>query len=59
MTRRSPPTRSSPRRDAALLPDGQPRALGVLFPAVWLRDDVAVEVCEAGTEPRCVRLDVR
>ncbi|MCA9525712.1 MAG: hypothetical protein KC549_05365 [Myxococcales bacterium] len=46
-------------RDAALLPDGQPRAVGVLFPAAALRDQVAVEVCEAGAEPRCVRLDVR
>ena len=45
--------------DPALPADGQPRSIGVLFPADRLAEALEAEVCEEGAEPRCVRLAVR
>jgi len=47
------------RSDAALPPDGEPRSIGVIFPADRLGASLVAEVCEEAAEPRCVRLDLR
>ena len=47
--------------DRVVPPDGEPRGLGVLFPADALPADATLgaEVCEQATVPRCVSLVIR